>query len=194
MHHWVHRLDLIGAILSFLATVLTMRASLWLWPLSLVAISVNIVLYTTTQLYADAGKELIYALSCVYGWVWWLRGGSHRGPLSIQGLSWRHGLTLSGVAVACTAIITYCLLTFTRSATPLWDATTTVLSLTGQWLTCRKVLACWFVWCVVDALYAGLYFHKGMTAHGVLLCVYTGMAGVGYRMWLAQSRGTKKSL
>ena len=187
----IHHLDIIGTFFSFISTILYIRASTQAWPLALIAISINITLYILTGLYADAVKEGVYWLSSLIGWYWWLRGGSNHQKLSINKLNEKQGIILAGIAGLGTIILAFSLIHFTNSQVPYWDATTTVLSLTAQWLICRKTIECWILWFVADALYAGLYFYKGLPAHGILLSVYTVMAIIGYFTWLAQSRGTK---
>ena len=187
----IHSLDIIGAVFSFISTLFYIRASTHAWPASLIAISINIALYMLTGLYADTLKEGIYWASCILGWYWWLHGGINKEKLAITKLTAKHGLVLSGVAGFSICLLAFALMHFTNSQVPYWDATTTVLSLIAQWLICRKIIACWILWFIVDALYTGLYFYKGLPAHGILLIVYTAMAVIGYVVWSAQSRGTK---
>jgi len=126
------------------------------------------------------------------GWYWWLRGGFDKEPLAIQNLTAKHGLILSAIVGISTCSLAFSLIHFTNSQVPYWDASTTILSLTAQWLICRKIIECWILWFIVDALYAGLYFYKGLPAHGILLCIYTVLAVVGYRAWfISQSRGIR---
>lgn len=187
----INSLDIIGAIFSFISTIFYIRASTHAWPVGLIAISMNIFLYVMTGLYADVAKENIYWISSIMGWYWWLRGGTNKEKLPITHLTAQHGLVLSTIAGFSICILTFILIHFTNSQVPYWDAITTVLSLTAQWLICRKIIECWILWFIVDALYTGLYFYKGLPAHGVLLVVYTVMAIIGYAVWSAQSRGTK---
>lgn len=188
---FLHSLDIIGAIFSFVSTLFYIRASSHAWPIGLIAIVISIVLYISTGLYADAAKEMVYFIFSILGWYWWLHGGTKKEKLPITKLSIKHGLTLSFIACFSIYALAFLLIHFTNSQVPYWDATTTILSLTAQWLICRKIIECWILWFIVDALYAGLYFYKDIPAHGVLLMVYLVMAVVGYVVWFAQSRGTK---
>ena len=63
---------------------------------------------------------------------------------------------------------------FTDSQIPYLDAITTVLSWIAQWMICKKIIETWFLWFVVDVIYVGLYFYKGIPAHGILLMIYLG--------------------
>ena len=187
----ISSLDIIGAIFSFISTLFYIRASSHAWPVALIAISINILLYLKTGLYADAAKESIYWVSSILGWYWWLRSNLNNEKLAIHNLTAKQGLIISGIVGLSICLLTFSLIHLTSSQVPYWDATTTILSLAAQWLICRKIIECWILWFIVDALYAGLYFYKGIPAHGILLCAYTIMAVIGYFVWLAQSRGTR---
>ena len=203
-HTLIHSFDIIGSIFSFLSTVYYIRANKNAWPFALLAIFVNLSLYVLTGLYADGGKETIYLISSLYGWYWWTHGGKHQKEASITNITATHALLLSGIAGFSIYLLSLFLMHFTNSQVPYWDATTTVLSLTAQWLICRKIIECWILWFIADLLYVGLYFYKGIPAHSILLIMYTGMAVVGYLYWRrlarqsqgndAQSLGTKYRL
>jgi len=200
LHHTlIHNFDILGSIFSFLSTIYYIRANKNSWPLALLAILVNLSLYTLTGLYADAGKETIYLVSSLYGWYWWTRAGPQRKEAPITNITVKHALILSGIAGLGVYCLSLLLIHFTNSQVPYWDATTTVLSLIAQWLICRKIMECWILWFIVDLLYTGLYFYKGIPAHSILLVLYTGMAVIGYCYWRkliarqidTQSSGTK---
>lgn len=184
MHHTlISSFDIAGSIFSFLSTIYYIRANKNAWPLALLAIVINLTLYMATGLYADAGKESIYLVSSLYGWYWWTRSGKNHYALPITNITAIHALILSGIAGLSICLLSLVLINFTNSQVPYWDATTTVLSLTAQWLICRKIIQCWILWFIVDALYVGLYFYKGIPVHSLLLIIYTGMAVVGYLYW-----------
>src|SRR5262249_54177869 len=71
----------------------------------------------------------------------------------------------------------------TDSTIPYWDASTTILSLIAQWLLCIKIIHCWILWFIVDALIAILQFYKGLPFHSALHWLYLFMAVVGYYRW-----------
>jgi len=167
MHHTlIHSFDIVGSIFSFLSTIYYIRAKNTAWPLALLAISVNLALYTLTGLYADAGKESIYLFFSLYGWYWWTHIGKNHNERHITNITATHALVLSGITGFSIYALSLFLLYFTNSQVPYWDAMTTVLSLAAQWLICRKIIQCWVLWFIVDAMYAGLYFYKGIPVHG----------------------------
>ncbi|MDF1761517.1 MAG: nicotinamide riboside transporter PnuC [Coxiellaceae bacterium] len=176
-------LDPLGSIFSSVSTVFYVLAHWIAWPASLIAIVINGYLYFSTGLFADMTKEIIYLALTLYGWYEWLRGGKDHQPIKISHISWREvGILCVVFAVGCAAV--YALLShFTSSKVPLWDASTTTLSLIAEWMVCRKYIENWILWGVVDAMYIGLYFHKGLPAHGIEMSAYVLIAVIGYWLW-----------
>jgi nicotinamide mononucleotide transporter len=176
-------LDVSGSVFSLMATFYFIAASRWAWGISLIAIALNIVLYLYTGLFADALKDTIYLASVFYGWSLWLRGGQQGTELPISHLSAADAGRLLAIAGIAILIMSECLVHFTPSQVPYWDASTAGLSLLAQWLVCKKKVECWILWFIVDAMYVGLFFYKGLFVHCGLYVFYCGLAGVGYWRW-----------
>ena len=182
MHFFLHALDISGAVFAFFSTVFYVKAYKWAWPLGAVATAINIVLYGLRGIYGDMTLAGIYFLSMFYGWYQWTRNKEAE-TLVITNLTLPLALILSIVAFFGMFITAELLNHFTNSQVPYIDAITTILSLIAQWMICKKMIETWFLWFVVDALYVGLYFYKGIPAHSILLVIYLGMAIVGYLRW-----------
>ena len=182
-----HRLlDTLGSVFSLSATVLFVRINVWAWPVSLTAMVINIILYAHTGLYADMSKDMLYGFLIAYGWHQWLRGGPHKSKRAISHLSKMQYFCLATINLVSILLLAKTLQYFTNSTVPYWDATTTVLSLNAQWLTCRKHIECWLLWLLVDGLYAGLYFYKALPVHASLMLLYVALAIVGFWNWYRQ--------
>lgn len=176
-------LDFTTASLDLLTTYLYVIASMWMWPLTILTSTLNIVLFYQIGIYGDSGMATFYVLSAIYGWYNWNRGKREEGKLVITTLS-----TDSAVFTAISVIIMIILLgTFLKSVAhstvPYWDATTTTLSITSQWLFCRKKLETWITWFIADLVYLVLYFYKGVPFNGTITLVYLYMAIIGYVRW-----------
>jgi len=180
---WKTLLDYSGASLSFLATIAFIRASVAAWPLSLLACSINLILYFRVGIYADTALEIFFFFSTFYGWYQWLRGSVLRSQLAITSLSFPTMLRLFVMALLGIAIIYFLLSNYTDSRIPFWDASTAVLCVIAQWLTCKKIMQNWILWFLVDSIYAGIYLYKGIPVHALLQGIYLVMAVVGYYNW-----------
>lgn len=180
---WKTLLDCSGAGLSFLATIAFIRASVVAWPLSLLACSINLILYFRVGIYADTALEIFFFLSTFYGWYQWQRGSALRSQLTITSLPYQTMLNLFAIALLGISIVYLLLCNYTDSRIPFWDASTAVLCIIAQWLTCKKIMQNWILWFVVDVIYAGIYFYKGIPLHALLQGIYLAMAVIGYYNW-----------
>ncbi|WP_133127119.1 nicotinamide riboside transporter PnuC [Legionella nagasakiensis] len=177
--------DLIGAIASLLSTYYFIRQNNKAWMIALLATSMNGWLYWQKGIYADMCLESFYFLSAGYGWYHWTTSPkSYENPKSLTFLTSRQWLHLLTAGSILYAVIFYLLINHSHSTVARLDALTTSLSLIAQWLMCHKVIATWFLWFLADALYAFMYWQKELPFHALLMITYTGLAIVGYIVWL----------
>jgi nicotinamide mononucleotide transporter len=161
---------------------LTVKESVWNFPIGLLNVATFVVVFWQAQLYGDAGLQVVYFVLGIVGWYLWLYGGERRTALRVE----RTGqLELALVIVACT-LSTYLLwelLYHHTAGVAVWDALTTSLSLGAQWLINRKKLESWIGWIIVDVIYIPLYAYKGLYLTAVLYAVFLAMAFMGYAHW-----------
>lgn len=183
MPNLTHALDIAGAVSAFISTIYYVKADIRAWPTGLVSCTFNIILFAMTGIYGDMGCEVVYFISMLYGWFLWTHPKENQTELPITHISSAQFWTLGSIAIASIFALALFLAKYTNSQVPLWDASTTVLALSAQWMTCKKIIECWCLWFIVDALCIGLYFHKGIPAHGVLFTIYLGLAITGFLNW-----------
>ncbi|MCK4608783.1 MAG: nicotinamide mononucleotide transporter [Gammaproteobacteria bacterium] len=178
--------DLFGAVCSFTSTIFYMRINVLAWPIGLLSSSINIFLCLNKALYGDAGLHGIYLILTLYGWYQWKFGGQNHAELPISTISRQLFSKLMVIALIAIFSLVLVLKHYTNSQIPVWDATTTVLSLIAQWLMCRKIIETWVLWFFIDAMYGGIYIFKGLPFHGGLQLIYVGMAVIGFWHWKMQ--------
>lgn len=187
--------DFFGALLSFLSTYFFIKQNKKAWYLSLLATSINAVLYAQKGIYADMMLEVFYFASSIAGlWQW-----SQRSKNAVIKKISLFQLTALFASIAFLFIIMHWFLaTWTNSTVAHMDALTTTLSLAGQLLMVYKYIFTWIIWFIVDALYCWLYFNKGLAIHSILMLVYTFMAIYGYLRWrnkiIAERSDTNKAI
>lgn len=174
-------LDFTGACLSLTSTYYFTQAKRLAWLVGLFAIILNTILYWNKGIYGHMLLEATYFISMIYGWFNW---SSHsQSTRGIRSLRLGEGLFYGAISCAAFVSLSQYLIAYTDSTIPYWDAISTVLSLLAQWLLCLKILQCWIIWFVVDAIIAGLQFYKGIPFHSALHWIYLGMAIWGYWRW-----------
>lgn len=191
-------LELSGLIFGLLAVYFLIKENIWTWPTGIAYVLVSFVIFINNQLYGDFILHIIFLILNIYGWYYWIFGKSKQEdlPVSTWGLKsnilvfiitcggvWVFGYFLDNIQAIFPSV--------PPSALPYWDASTSVLSVTGMYLTTRKKLENWYYWFVVDILATGIYIYKGIYFYAILYFIYIGLAIAGFLAWkksmLAQS-------
>lgn len=176
-------LDPIGAAIALLATYQFTKASFFAWPISLIAITINSYLYWQKGIYGHVGLECIYLMSTLYGWYLWIQRGPQNDHRPIRNMPQIGYSCLLIAGPILFILFSKGLQRYFNSDIPSWDAATTLLALTAQYMLCRKWIECWVIWFVVDALVVGLHLYKEIPFHAASHALYLGLAVLGYIRW-----------
>lgn len=181
----IELLELLGLIFGLLAVYYLIKENILTWPAGIAYVLVSFVIFWQQKLYADFALHVFFLVLNVYGWWYWLKGGkvttkeevsiTHTKPVILIGI-----LVISVIGIG---VMGNLLMAYTDASLPYWDSATTVLSLSGMWLTARKKIENWYFWFVVDILATGVYFYKGIYFYAILYLIYIGLAIVGYLAW-----------
>lgn len=175
-------LDFIGACLSLTSTYYFTQAKRLAWLIGLISVVFSTILYWQKGIYGHLILETTYFFSMLYGWFKWSSHSKSSSSL-IRNIKIKELIFYSVIAFIAILLLSQCLIFYTDSNIPYWDAISTVLSLLAQWLLCIKILQCWIIWFIVDAMIAILQFYKGIPFHSALHWIYLGMAVWGYWRW-----------
>ena len=143
--------EAVAVVFGAAAVALTIRQSLWCWPLGLVQVALYVYVFYQARLYSDMVLHVIYVVLQVYGWYRWRRG--ERGsalPVSYLSLTERAGWAMA-IALAA-SVWGEAMLRYTDAAAPRADAFIAAASLAAQYLLAIKKLENWIVWIVVDVV------------------------------------------
>jgi nicotinamide mononucleotide transporter len=181
---WVEGISFVtGAVCVWL----TVKESVWNFPVSLANVAAFLFVFAKAKLYADAGLQVVYFILTAVGWYLWLYGGENRHALHVSRTP-----RLEAIVIAVCGLLITCGLTLylrrVDDAAPFWDALTTATSLAAQWLLNRKYVENWWCWIVVDVIYVPLYAYKSLYLTSVLYAVFLCMAVMGLLAWRATWR------
>jgi nicotinamide mononucleotide transporter len=161
---------------------LTVKESVWNFPVSLVNVATFLFVFARARLLADAGLQVVYFVLTAIGWYQWLYGGQGRTKLSVGRVPRREATLVALSGIAGTAGL-YLVLPRLGGSAVFWDALTTSLSLCAQWLLNRKYVENWYCWIAVDVVYVPLYLYKGLYLTSLLYAVFLCMATMGLIEW-----------
>jgi nicotinamide mononucleotide transporter len=180
--------EIVGTLLGLLSVWLTIRQSLWCWPTGIVSVSAYAVLFFRIRLYADAGLQIFFVATSLYGWYAWRFGGEDRRGLRVRVLSPAQRAGLAGVLAPAVALVAWALAAWTDASLPWWDTLAALLSIAAQLLLMRKILENWLCWIAVDVLSIALYLVKGVYLTAGLYAIFLMLAVMGLREWTAHRR------
>lgn len=177
-------LEAVGLVFGLLAVYYLIKENILTWPAGIIYVLISFVIFYQIKLYADLILHIFFLFMNIYGWYYWIYGKKEDNEdVPVSTTSTKTLLILVLVSFAGIGLLGYLLTSYTDASLPYWDSTTTILSLTGTWLTAKKKIESWHFWFVVDVLATGIYLYKGIYFYAFLYLVYIGMAVSGYLHW-----------
>jgi nicotinamide mononucleotide transporter len=141
-------------------------------------------LFYSVNLYADVALQLFFIVTCVIGWLQWLRGAGGRRCRSrarLQALLW-----MAGVGVLATAGYGLMLQAYTNAYAPFIDSAVLMFSIVAQLLLMRRRLETWPFWLLVNTVSVPLYASRGLYVTAVLYAAYWLNALASWYFWRRQ--------
>jgi nicotinamide mononucleotide transporter len=178
--------EIIGTVAGIAGVLLTVKKSVWCFPMGLVNVGLYAFLFFQSKLYADAALQVIYILLLAYGWMQWNRPDVQKGFV-VTRVSAKLWTKLAAVCIVSTFILGISFQTYTDASLPYLDSFLASMSLVAQWLVAKKKLENWLLWIAADLLYVGMYIYKDLYLTAALYIVFIGLAAAGYVEWKKKS-------
>jgi nicotinamide mononucleotide transporter len=174
--------EAVAVVFGAAAVALTIRQSLWCWPLGLVQVALYVYVFYQARLYSDMVLHVIYVVLQVYGWYRW-RSGERGSALPVSYLSLAERASWA-MAIALAAFVWgEAMLRYTDAAAPRADAFIAAASLAAQYLLAIKKLENWIVWIVVDVVAIAVYWGRDLRLTSGLYCVFLALCVLGLIEW-----------
>jgi nicotinamide mononucleotide transporter len=192
--------EIIGNGIGLASAVLGMRRRTAAWPVGMLA---NVLLFTVflggvfqtpqdTDLYGQAGRQVLFFTVSAYGWWRWHRNranGADQAAVTPRWATGRERLTVL-LASAAGVALAWWALTQLGSFGPLADAWIFVGSMLATYGMARGYLEFWLVWVAVDAVGVPLLLRAGYYPSALLYVVYGAFCVWGFLAWLRLRRST----
>ena len=177
-----------------------MRRKVWAWPVGIVG---NLLLLTVflgavfatpnpVNLLGQAGRQVMFVVVSVYGWVQWRRtqarlgdadADSHGVAVVPRWASWRQRAFLVVALVGGTALLTP-LFRALESYEPVWaDAWIFMGSLLATYGMAKGWVEFWLIWVAVDVVGVPLLVSAGYYASAFMYVFYGAFTLVGFFVW-----------
>lgn len=178
-----HPIELAAALVNFIWVYLEYKASVWLWPVGIILPLFYIYLSIEAQFYGNVLINLYYFVTCIVGWIVWLRHRSDTEEGAIVDITARRlALFLIGAVVAY-APMYYVLAHHTDSLVPWADTLATVVSFVGMIWLARRIRQHWICWLVANVISLALFYRAGDNVSTVVFAVNACISVLGYIRW-----------
>lgn len=203
--------EVIGNLFGLASAVLGMRRRVWAWPVGIVG---NVLLFTVflgvafgnpqgTTLYGQAGRQVFFVITSVYGWWLWNRTRQTGGPgaVAVQP-RWASARERTGYILAWGAGVLVAYYVFSALGAgwpaPWWfylaDAWIFVGSIAATYAMARGWVDFWLCWIAVDLVGVPLLLHSKFYPSAVLYAVYGGFVVWGFVVWRTVARDAAPTL
>ncbi|MBL7919069.1 MAG: nicotinamide mononucleotide transporter [Bacteroidia bacterium] len=173
-------LGIIALISGVIGVWLTIKESIWCWPVSIMSVIASAVEFYEARLFGDMGLQVFYLGAAIYGWYFWDKNKEKEFKVE------KVPLKLISVLIIATVVLTflfYFLIGFFKGDKVLFDAILTACSLTATYMMTKKWVENWFAWVLIDGAYIVLYGVKFMWLFAVLYLFFTIIAFYGWLKW-----------
>ena len=171
---------LIALFSGVLGVWLTIRQSVWCWPIALVSVVCSGIDFYESRLFGDLGLQAIYFAQGVFGWRVWHARSEQDFPSSLMPRRWWPFIFL----ILCLLwVAMFYLLVYLKGNRAGLDALLTAASLVTTYMMIRKWAENWLLWVLIDGTYVLLYALTNLWSYALLYAVYAVMAWYGWKQW-----------
>jgi nicotinamide mononucleotide transporter len=199
--------EIIGNAFGFASAIGGLRRRVWAWPVGILG---NVLLFSVfinatfeqgaqVPLFGQAGRQVFFILTSIYGWHRWkqvrdARGGSSDAPAITPRWATARERGAYLVAAAAGILVFQWLFTVIGAGWPaprwyFWcDSWIFVGSMLATYAMARGWNDFWLAWIAVDLVGVPLLWHSGYYPSALLFVAYGALVIWGFVVWLKASR------
>lgn len=173
-------IDWIAFVFGVLGVILTIKQTIWCWPVAIISVIFSAYAFYTTKLLGDFFLQFVYLIQSIYGWIYWYKKKNE--SFEIKSLLVKQSIWYLLATLVLFAII-YPVLVYLKSDKVIFDGILTAASLVCTYLMIKKYFQNWIIWVVIDMSYVLLYGLKQMWLFAVLYLLFAVVAFFGFFEW-----------
>jgi nicotinamide mononucleotide transporter len=185
----------IAALLGILSVWYARKENILVFPFGIASVAIYIYICFVARLYANAGINVVYLASNIYGWYMWSRTGDDNQKLQISRNTPTQNI-LSWTAVVVIYVVVFFLLRrvnsndsdYLHSWLPWIDASNTAFFLVATILMAVKKLENWQFWIIGNIVSIPIYASQELYFTAIQYSVFLVLAILGRREWREKVR------
>ena len=183
-------IEIVAVVFGVLSVWYAHKENIWVFPLGIINVLIYIYICISARLYANAGINVVYFLTNVYGWYNWSRTNDEQGTLQISRNTNKQNILWFLSAVVLYVFIVLILRTahqddpeYLNSILPWIDGMNTSFFLCATILMTMKKLENWWFWIAGNVLSIPVYFSQGLYFTSLQYALFLVIAIMGLREW-----------
>ena len=183
-------LELFAALLGIISVWYARKENILVFPFGIANVLIYVYICFVARLYANAGINVVYLISNIYGWYMWSRTDADSQKLQITRNSPKQSV-ISWAAVVLIYVAVFFLLRFVnrtdteyiQSYLPYIDSFNTAFFLVATILMALKKLENWQFWIIGNIVSIPIYASQGLYFTSGQYTVFLVLAILGWREW-----------
>ena len=186
----INYLELFAAILGIISVWYARKENILVFPFGIANVLIYIYICFSSQLFANAGINVVYLISNVYGWYMWSRTDDENNTLQITRNSRWQNIVWISISIILYGLVVWILRTTNADNTeylssPLsWiDALNSSFFLCATILMAVKKVENWLFWIGGNIVSIPIFFSQGLYFTGIQYSVFLVLAILGWKEW-----------
>ncbi len=189
--NWI---EAVAALLGVLSVWYARKENILVFPFGIANVAIYIYICFAARLYANAGINVVYLISNIFGWYMWSRSND---DFSKRQISRNNSLQniLAWISVIGIYIVVFFMLqwvnrddiAYMQSWLPWIDAFNTSFFLVATLLMAIKKLENWQFWIIGNIISIPIYASQGLYFTSLQYAVFLILAILGYKEWKAKT-------
>lgn len=183
-------IEIVAVVFGVLSVWYAHKENIWVFPFGIINVLIYIYICISARLYANAGINVVYFLTNVFGWYNWTRNNDEQGGLQIsrnslkQNVLWLiSAIVMYGVIVWILHIAHHADIEYLNSILPWIDGMNTSFFLCATVLMTMKKIENWWFWIAGNVLSIPVYFSQGLYFTSLQYAIFLVIAIMGLREW-----------
>ena len=183
-------IELVAVVFGVLSVWYARKENILVFPFGIINVLIYIYICIATQLYANAGINVVYFLTNVYGWYNWSRTNDEQGTLQISRNTNLQNILWFSAAIVLYGVIVLILRTanqddpvYLNSILPWIDGMNASFFLCATVLMTIKKIENWWFWIAGNIISIPVYFSQGLYFTSLQYAIFLVIAIMGLREW-----------
>ena len=171
-------IEIIAVLFSLASVFLTVKKSIWCWPVGIVGIIFYSILFYQHGIWGNMWLQALFIGQSILGWYNWNKPSKY----PIKWIDTSNRTTVFGLTALLAALV-YSITKNAGGQMPYFDGLTTSLSIVAMLLMAYRKIDNWLFWIAADIIFIGFFYSVGMYLSAIVYLVFLLLCIIGLIEW-----------